>query len=236
VTDTPPPAVADGSPCTGPAEAIRPAAGDRPTAIEDRIFTERRLQFSGVGAAEVWLLILGWLFFLTGWLVRPGAKLSCIDFGWIWLTGRFAVSSDPSRAYDNAAFGAAALDRFGSTGCLLFRGLDYPPVLMFLAYPLGLLPYFWAFALWNAVTLIFYLTVVGLIVRRRTAIILALSPFAVPACLALGHNGLLTAALIGLALVYCEQRPGRPGQRISALLPSSRRRCQQSGRGQSDIH
>jgi hypothetical protein len=86
---------------------------------------------AGVGVAEVWLLILGWLFFLTGWLARAGAKLSRIDFGWIWLTGRFAVSGDPSRTYDNTAFAAAALGLFGPHGCLLFRGLDYPPVCCF---------------------------------------------------------------------------------------------------------
>jgi hypothetical protein len=133
------------------------------------------------------------------------------------LTGRFAVSGDPSRAYDNAAFAAAALGLFGPQGCLLFRGLDYPPVLLFFTYPLGLLPYFWAFALWNAVSLILYLTVVGLIVRRWTAIILALTPFAVPMSIALGHNGLLTAALTGLALLYFEQRPWRARMALGLL-------------------
>jgi hypothetical protein len=198
----------------------RASGGPRPNrlaTIEDRVFTERRLRLAGVGVAEFWLLILGWLFFLTGWLARPGAKLSCIDFGWIWLTGRFAVSSDPSRAYDDAAFAAAALGLFGPQGCPLFRGLDYPPVLLFLTYPLGLLPYFCAFALWNAVGLILYLTVVGLIVRRWTAIILALTPFAVPASIALGHNGLFTAALIGLSLLCFERLPWRGGMALGLL-------------------
>jgi hypothetical protein len=220
VIDAPPPAAADASHRTGSAQALPPAPGtrrNRLAAIEDRIFTERRLRLAGVGAAEAWLLILGWLIFLTGWLGRPGAKLSCIDFGWIWVTGRFAVSSDPSRAYDNATFAAAALGRFGPHGCLLFRGLDYPPVLLYFAYPLGLLPYFWAFAVWNAVSLSLYLMVVGLIVRRRTAIILALTPFAVPASIALGHNGLLTAALIGLSLLYFEQRPWQAGMSLGLL-------------------
>jgi hypothetical protein len=133
------------------------------------------------------------------------------------LSGRFAVSRDPSKAYDNAAFAAAALGRFGAQGCLLFRGLDYPPVLLFFTYPFGLLPYFWAFALWNALSLTLYLTVVGLIVRRPTAIILALTPFAVPASIALGHNGPLTAALIGLSLLDFEQRPSRAGMALGLL-------------------
>jgi hypothetical protein len=212
-----PPAAADAS---HPAPVHSCSSGPRRNglaAIEDRIFTERHLRLAGVGAAEVWVLIVGWLFFLTGWLARPGAKWSCIDFGWIWLTGRFAVSSDPSRVYDDAAFAAAALARFGAHGCLLFRGLDYPPVLLFFTYPLGLLPYFWAFALWNAVTLILYLTAVGLIVRHWTAIIMALTPFAVPASIALGHNGLFTAALIGLALYDVERRPWRAGLALGML-------------------
>jgi hypothetical protein len=213
-----PPAADDASRRTGSAAA--PAAGtrrNRLAAIEDRIFTERRLRLAGVGVAEVWLLILGWLFFLSGWLVRPGGKLSCLEFGWIWLTGRFAASSDPSRAYDNAAFAAAELGLFGPHGCRLVHGLDYPPVLLFFTYPFGLLPYLWAFALWNAVTLALYLAAVGLIVRRSTAIILALAPFAVPASIALGHNGLLTAALIGLSLLHLEQRPWRAGPLLGLL-------------------
>ena len=77
--DAPPPAAADGSHGTGSAQTHRASGGpsrNRLAAIEDRVFTERRLRLAGVGVAEVWLLILGWLFFLTGWLARPGAKLS----------------------------------------------------------------------------------------------------------------------------------------------------------------
>ena len=66
-------------------------------------------------------------------------------------------------------------------------------------------------------SLILYLTVVGLIVRRWTAITLAVAPFAVPASIALGHNGLFTAAVIGLSLLYFEQRPWRGGMALGPL-------------------
>jgi hypothetical protein len=95
--------------------------------------------------------------------------------------------------------------------------LDYPPVLLFSTYPLGFLSYLSAFAVWNAVGLAVYLTAIYLILPRWIAIVLALTPFAVPADIVLGNNGLLTAGLIGLSLVFLERRPWFGGALLGLL-------------------
>jgi hypothetical protein len=172
-------------------------------AIEDRIFTEPWLRFWGIGAAEAWLLFLGWLFFFTGWLIRPDGKLGNIDFSWMWISGKFAAMADPSRIYNHEIYSAALNSYYHP----LLTQYVYPPTYLFFTYPLSLLPYLIAFAAWVGATLLLYLMTVCLIVPRWTAVILALTPFAVLGNIGFGHNGFLTAGLIGLSLVFVERRP-----------------------------
>jgi hypothetical protein len=74
--------------------------------IEGTIFIERhfRLYGSGVGFAYAFLLALRLWHGVSG--VGPTGKLACIDFYWIWVSGIFSVSSDPSRVYDLVAYSA----------------------------------------------------------------------------------------------------------------------------------
>ena len=69
------------------------------------------------------------------------------------------------------------------------------------------MPYLLAFAVWSSVLLALYLAVTYAIIPRVGTIIAALTPFAVARNVQLGHNGTLTAGLIGLPLVLLEQRP-----------------------------
>jgi Glycosyltransferase family 87 len=95
--------------------------------------------------------------------------------------------------------------------------LDYPPTFLLFIYPLGLLPYSVAFAVWIAATLCLYLTAVYAIIPRPAAIVAALTPLPVFFNILLGHNGFLTAGLIGLALATMERRPSLSGVLIGLL-------------------
>src|ERR1700730_3508515 len=170
--------------------------------IEDRIFTEHNFKFYGFAVAWAWTLFAGWLLFAK-W-INDG--LRSIDFCWIWVTGKLAVSSHPSLIYDPALFTDAQGAFLGTSECH-FLNFSYPPTVLLFTYPLGLLPYMAAFAAWIVVTIVLYLAAVYAIIPRPAAVILALTPMAVPVNILLGHNGFLTAGLIGLSLVFVERRP-----------------------------
>ncbi len=80
-----------------------------------------------------------------------------------------------------------------------------------------MLPYLTAFLVWNLVSLLGYLVIIYLIVRRPHALPLILaSPFT-PRNVFLGQNGLLTASLLGAALLLLERRPILAGVVLGCL-------------------
>jgi hypothetical protein len=174
--------------------------------IENRIFTQHNLQLYGFGVAWAWTLFAGWLLF-GGWI---NGVLRSIDFCWIWASGKLATSSNPALIYDPAAF-TAALDALFGPGECKFLHFSYPPTVLFFSYPFGLLPYMIAFAVWIAATIVLYLVAVYEIIPRPAAVIAAFTPMAVPVNVLFGHNGFLTAGLIGLLLVFMERRPWLSG-------------------------
>lgn len=183
--------------------------------IEDRIFTERNLHVCGFGVAWAWALSVGWLLF-TGWIIDHDGNLRSIDFCWIWMSGKLAVSSYPALIYDPAAFTAAKGTFLGTRECH-FLHIPYPPTLLFFTYPLGLLPYLTAFSVWILATIVLYLVAVYAIIPRPAAVIAALTPITVPVNVLLGHNGFLTAGFIGLSLVFVERRAWLSGIFIGLL-------------------
>jgi hypothetical protein len=144
------------------------------------------------------------------------AGQDCRDFTWIWLSGHFAASSDPVQVYDHSAFSAARVALVGPPHCILGQ-FDNPPTILFYAYPLGSLPYVAGFAAWIGGTLLLYLAAIWAIVPRRVAVIAALTPYPVLINALLGHNGFLTAGLVGFALVFLERRPWLSGICLALL-------------------
>jgi len=180
--------------------------------IEDRIFSERNLRFYGSSLVIAYAVavLLAWGLNRGEWATRPNGELGNIDFCWIWMSGIFAVSNDPARIYDPSVL-SAAQDTFFGPGKCLFYYFDYPPTSLFLTYPLGTMPYLTAFTVWIFLTLLLYLTAAYTIVARPVALIVALAPAAVVKNIQLGHNGFLSAALIGLSLAFVERQPWLSG-------------------------
>jgi alpha-1,2-mannosyltransferase len=134
------------------------------------------------------------------------------DFSNVYAAGTYAVENrapeafDPARQYarEQAIFGAATP----------FYGWHYPPIFLFVAEALAVLPYVPALILWQAVTLVLYLLAIRTILAavpslRRDPLWFALA-LAFPAVfvnLGHGHNGFLTAALIGAGLALLDRRP-----------------------------
>ena len=179
--------------------------------IEDRIFTERRIRFYGLGVAVAYALSLAWRLVHGQWVILPDGRLRCVDFGWMWLSGSFAVSANSAQIFDYSTFSAAQIALFGHVNCPFITPYVYPPTYLFMTYFLGFMPYLIAFAAWVLVTLVLYGTAVYTIIPRQAAVIAALSPFFVAVNADFGHNGYITAALIGFSLAFLEPRPWLSG-------------------------
>ena len=169
-------------------------------AIEDWIFKERNLRICGIGVAWVWFVSVG------RESIGENSRLHSMDFCWMWVSGKLAASSYPSLVYSPAGFTDALRTLLGTDQCH-FVHFSYPPTILFLTYPFGLLPYIPAFLVWMVATLALYLAAVYTIIPRPTTVIAALTPLAVPVNVLLGHNGFLTAGLIGWSLIVLERRP-----------------------------
>jgi Glycosyltransferase family 87 len=168
-------------------------------------FTEHWIGACASGVALGYVSVLAWQLIWNSWRLGGDGK-DCRDFTWIWLSSKFAQSGTPVQVYDHSAFSAARALLVGAPNCVLGH-FDNPPTILFFTYPLGSMPYSIAFAAWMAATLLVYLAAVHTIVPRPVAVVAALAPFPVFINALLGHNGFLTAGLIGLALAFIERRP-----------------------------
>ena len=207
------------SPHIRPQDAIGPMTSGwgKLLEIEDWIFTERRLRFYGRGVVLAIALSLTWRTFKHQWAIMPDGSMRCSDFGWMWLSGKLAAAGELARIFDYAAFSAAQLEFYGPENCLHFNRFYYPPTFLFFTYPLGLMPYLLACAIWIVATLVLYEAAIYAIIPRRTALISALTPFFVAVNIDFAHTGFLTAALIGLSLAFMERRPWVSGVFLGLL-------------------
>lgn len=183
----------------------------------NRFFTEARLRWYAVaiaaGCAAITFLL--WPSLHSG---RPGQH--CLDFNWIWVTGKRAASHAAAQVFDPTATlppDIAALDQFQCAGTPADGAFSYPPTILFFTYPLGLMSYSTALAAWNAATLLLYLAAIYAILRRAAAVCAALTIYPVALNILIGHNGCLTAGLLGLALAFMERRPWLSGAFLGLL-------------------
>jgi hypothetical protein len=185
--------------------------------IEQRIFRERHFLLYGSAIAAAMVIVSALRFWQGASIVSPTGKFAYIDFCWIWVSGVFAASSDPSQVYDFGIYSAAQSAVVEPMAGAPFFHFNYPPTALFFTYLLGFLPYLAAYAVWIGATLGLYLGTIYAIVRRPAALIAAVLPIAVSENALLGQNGFLTAALVGSSLVLLERRPACSGLLIGLL-------------------
>ena len=138
------------------------------------------------------------------------------DFVTPWAAGRMALSGQAAAAYDWSSLKPLEESILGHpvNGYL---GWPYPPTVFFIAVPLSLLPYADAFVVWVFGTFIAYLVAIRAIIGDRVGYFLAASFPAVLANFIIGQNGLLSAGLIGGALMLMERQPITAGLLLGLL-------------------
>lgn len=140
------------------------------------------------------------------WIVAAGDGGGNVsDFIALWAAGRLAAAGHAAAAYDWAALKPVEENIVGPFAGYL--GWRYPPMFLFAAAAVSLLPYAAAFLLWIFGTFAAYLAAIRVIVGDRVGYFLAAAFPAVLANFMVGQNGFLSAGLIGGALAVMEDRP-----------------------------
>ena len=189
---------------------------DRETRRGPNIFTDWWLQSFGFALAALYALGFVILYRSKTWIVGKTGLPIYTDFGNIWMAGTQALHGNIAAMFNSAELARLNAAVFEPT-TFFYPNWPYPPTFFLIAAPLALLAYRWAFITWDLVTLLGYVVVVYLIVRRRTAIALTLAaPFTAWNFLA-AQNGFLTAALLGASLLSLERRPILAGVFIGCL-------------------
>jgi hypothetical protein len=156
------------------------------------------------------VLVLGLA--MLGWLGATGDGLSDnwgrplgTDFSNVYAAGKWVLDGRPEAPFDPALQHELEKRIFGAQ--TPFYGWHYPPVFLGVAALLALMPYLLALFVWQAVTLALYLAAMRAILPRSELWLPALAFPAVLINLAHGHNGFLSAALLGGGLVLLDRRP-----------------------------
>jgi hypothetical protein len=153
-----------------------------------------------LGAKEVWQNF-----------EHPG----CRDFISFWSAGRFAIAGSPALAYN-----ADALSHLQSSvvSCGAGNQMPFPymPAFLLPLLPFALLPFAAAMALWVVATLALYLLAARRLVPGAGLLPLVFPPILVT--IAVGQNGLLTAAFFFAAMASLDRRPFTAGAIAGCLI------------------
>jgi alpha-1,2-mannosyltransferase len=145
------------------------------------------------------------------------------DFSNIYAAGTYVLEGRAASAFDWPMQHAREQAIFGET--TPFYGWHYPPFFLFIAELLALMPYVVALVVWQSTTFALYLGTIRMILRSVSAslardpmwLLLAVAFPAVFVNVGHGHNGFLTAALLGAALVTLDRRPLLAGMLFGLL-------------------
>lgn len=138
------------------------------------------------------------------------------DFSNVYAAGKYVLDGKPAAPFEPALQHRKEQEIFGEK--TPFYGWHYPPFFLLLAAALALLPYLAALAIWQLSTLALYLVSIRAILPHRDALLAALAFPAVLINLTHGHNGFLTAALIGGGLYLLDRKPVAAGILLGLLV------------------
>jgi Glycosyltransferase family 87 len=159
--------------------------------------------------------IIGLLATANGNVDAMGRPLGT-DFANVYAAGKLALDGKPALAYDWPAHHDMQKRIAGGSDVGYFPWL-YPPPFLLVAAALAVLPYLAAIFVYQAVTLAAYLAVVRSIAGRPEAWPPALAFPGVFVNVTHGHNGFITAALLGGALLVLDRRPVLAGMLLGCL-------------------
>jgi len=158
---------------------------------------------------------LAWIALSDGLVDRNGKPLGT-DFSNVYAAGRLTWQGRAADAYQPPLQHAAEKAVFAGRNVPFF-GWHYPPFFFAIAFAVAAFPYAWGLVIWIASSLAAYLMVIRAILPRPQTLLVAAAFPAVFVNIGHGHNGFLTAALLGGALHLLDRRPWLAGVLIGCL-------------------
>jgi hypothetical protein len=152
----------------------------------------------------------------TGTLDRLGRPLGT-DFSNVWTAGRMALEGRAADVWSWPDHFAVQRELHGKNDVDLF-GWHYPPPFLLVAAALATLSYVPALVAWQLATLAPFAGLMWRLVPRREILLATLAAPVALVCLAHGHNGFLTALLLGGGLALLDRKPLTAGLLFGCLI------------------
>jgi hypothetical protein len=139
------------------------------------------------------------------------------DFSNVWTAGCMAIEGRAALAWDWPAH-FAVQQAVHHKADIPFYGWHYPPPFLLVAALLAAVPYIPALIAWQTVTLAMALVTIRNILPLPGTTLAAVGAPVVLVCLGHGHNGFLTAALLGGGLLLLDRRPFVSGLLLGCMV------------------
>jgi hypothetical protein len=182
----------------------------------DWLSRERVIRIAGLCALATICSIAALIATSHGTLDYAGRPLGT-DFSNVWTAGRMALDGRAADAWIWSKDFAAQQAVHGPRLTELY-GWHYPPPFLLVAAALATLPYVAALVVWQLATLAPFTWLMWRLVPRRETILLTLAAPVTLICLTHGHNGFLTALLLGGGLALLDRRPLIAGLLFGCLI------------------
>lgn len=187
-----------------------------PIKTGDWLTRERAIRIAVI-CGLVSLAILGYLLGSSnGTLDWRGRPLGT-DFSQVWTGGRMVLDGRAAEVWNWDAH-RAVQEAFHGPRLTEWYGWHYPPPFLLIAAALATLPYLPALFVWQAATLLPFAWLMRRFTGRREAWLFVLAAPVTLVCMMHGHNGFLTALLLGGGLMLLEKRPFVAGLLLGCLV------------------
>jgi hypothetical protein len=168
---------------------------------------------SGLGT----LAILTWLLAFSHGTLDPLGRPLGTDFSDVWTAGKMALDGRAADAWTWSQH-YAVQQAVHHKADVDFYGWHYPPPFLLIAAALATIPYVPALIVWQLATLIPLTWLMTRLVPRHETVLLTLAAPVTMVCLTHGHNGFLTAFLLGGGLMLLDRRPFVAGLLFGCLI------------------
>lgn len=168
-----------------------------------------------MGIASLASLI--WLFGFGHGTLDPLGRPLGTDFSEVYAAGKMALGGHAADVWNWSEHFAVQRQIHHSPAVDVY-GWHYPPPFLLVASALATLPYIPALVVWQAATLGAFAWLMWRLVPRRETILLVLAAPVTLICVSHGHNGFLTALLLGGGLALLERKPVIAGVLLGCLI------------------
>jgi len=163
------------------------------------------------------LVSLAWLFGFGHGTLDPMGRPLGTDYSQVWAAGKMALGGHSADVWSWPKHFAVQQQIHHSTTVDLY-GWHYPPPFLLIASALALLPYLPALLVWQAATLGAFAALMWRLVPRWETLLLVVAAPVTLICVTHGHNGFLTAFLLGGGLLLLDRKPLAAGMLLGCLI------------------